>query len=387
MPCINQFDVSHLKINIKKEYIQISHFAYFQCFRENVFSAEMFEPIEGQMSKIVFTNGCFDILHSGHIELLEKARALGSRLVVGINSDTSVRSIKGRQRPVISQDERAAILLGLEAVDEVRIFNELTPEVIIRDIKPDVLVKGGDWKEGEIVGAEFVRSLGGEVYSIPLKEGLSSSDVISRILKEVEKQNEVVSENSPDSLAERVLREHLKIFEELLAEEVNSIDDAGQVILEALKRGNKIMFCGNGGSASDAQHISTELVCRYETERRSLPAVALTTDTSVLTAIANDFSFENVFARQIEGLAKEGDVLVAISTSGSSPNIIAAIMTARNHDCRVVGLTSEKGRKMAALCDACVMVPSSRTSRVQEAHIAIGHIWCEMADHAFTDKK
>jgi len=336
------------------------------------------------MSKIVFTNGCFDILHSGHIELLEKARALGSRLVVGINSDTSVRSIKGKERPIISQDERSAILLGLEAVDEVKVFDELTPEVIIREIKPDILVKGGDWKEGEIVGADFVRSIGGEVYSIPLKEGLSSSGIIARIRDDT--KGNAVSTKTWDSTAQRVFQEHLKVFQELQEQELDSIDAAGQMILEALRKGNKVILCGNGGSAADAQHISTEFVCRYETKRRSLPAIALTTDTSVLTAVANDFSFENVFARQVEGLAKEGDVLIAISTSGSSPNVISAIMTARSHGCKVVGLTSKKGRKMAGLCDACVMVPSNRTSRVQEAHITIGHIWCEMADDTFTER-
>src|SRR5207302_2347741 len=115
------------------------------------------------MEKIVFTNGCFDLLHPGHIDLLTKARELGSRLVVGINSDGSVRSIKGPDRPLQTQEARKAVLSSLKAVDEVLIFDELTPERLIGEIRPDVLVKGGDWNDNEIIGADFVRSYGGEV--------------------------------------------------------------------------------------------------------------------------------------------------------------------------------------------------------------------------------
>src|SRR5687767_9903634 len=129
---------------------------------------------------IVFTNGCFDVLHPGHIQLLQKARALGSKLIVGINGDSSVRSIKGPGRPVFSADDRAEILLALNCVDEVRIFDELTPERLIEEIAPDVLVKGGDWKEEEIIGADFVRGRGGKVVTIPFVKGYSTSDVLAR---------------------------------------------------------------------------------------------------------------------------------------------------------------------------------------------------------------
>src|SRR5690606_2514526 len=130
------------------------------------------------MDKTVFTNGCFDVLHPGHIDLLARARALGTRLVVGINSDESVRRIKGADRPIFSQDQRRQMLLALVSVDDVYIFEELTPELLIKDIKPDVLVKGGDWPITEIIGADFVIESGGEVHSLPLVEGFSSSDVI-----------------------------------------------------------------------------------------------------------------------------------------------------------------------------------------------------------------
>ena len=136
----------------------------------------------------------------------------------------------------------------------------------------------------------------------------------------------------------------------------------------------------NGGSAADAQHIAAEFVGRYETERRPLPAIALTTDTSSLTALANDYDFERIFSRQVDALAAKGDCLIAISTSGTSPNILAAVMSARAKGCRIVGMTGENGRKLGGLSDACIFITSNRTARIQEAHITIAHLWCEIVD-------
>lgn len=325
---------------------------------------------------VVFTNGCFDILHPGHVDLLERARALGEKLVVGINSDSSVRAIKGNGRPLQSAESRKEILLGLRAVDEVVIFDELTPENIIKAIRPDVLVKGGDWQRDEIIGADFVESYGGKVFSLPLKDGHSSTKIVEKILN---KDPEASDSPSAGSTVLTSLDQHLEVFRSL-ADDTRSIDECAEVLLSTFKSGNKVLLCGNGGSAADAQHIAAEFVGRYETERRALPAIALTTDTSALTALANDYDFERIFARQVDALAGPGDCLIAISTSGNSPNVISAVMTARNKGCKVVGMTGANGKKLASLSDACLMVPSTRTARIQEAHITIAHIWCEMVD-------
>lgn len=329
------------------------------------------------MSKIVFTNGCFDILHPGHIDLLNRAKALGDKLVVGINSDRSVRSIKGADRPYFSQDDRAAILLGLTAVDEVLVFDDLTPASLIHDLKPDVLVKGGDWKISEIIGAETVLANGGEVFSLPLVDGYSTTQVIDKIAAQSDEE-----QISPriDDVATVSLSEHLQTFDRLLTESLPTIRMCADILLQTVSNGSKILICGNGGSAADAQHIAAEFVGRYETERRALPAIALTTDTSALTALANDYDFEKIFSRQVEALASPGDCLIAISTSGNSPNVISAVMAARNAGCKIVGMTGAKGKKLASLSDACLMVPAARTARIQEAHITVAHIWCEMVD-------
>jgi D-sedoheptulose 7-phosphate isomerase len=335
------------------------------------------------MEKTVFTNGCFDLLHPGHVDLLGRAAALGNRLIVGINSDASVRKIKGPTRPLVSEQDRRAVLLGLKAVDDVRIFDEPTPQRIIEEIKPNVLIKGGDWPVAEIVGADFVLARGGEVYSLPLKNGFSTTAIVERILQTTtEQMKDSQEENKTNSanLIENALKAHQILFESLLAREIPAIEQAGELICRALASGKKVLLCGNGGSAADAQHIAAEFVGRYERERRGLPSIALTTDTSALTAIGNDYGYERIFARQIEALANEGDVLIGISTSGNSPNILAAMMTARSLGCITIGLTGAKGIKLASISDAAILVPSERTARIQEAHGFIGHVWCEMVD-------
>jgi D-sedoheptulose 7-phosphate isomerase len=176
------------------------------------------------------------------------------------------------------------------------------------------------------------------------------------------------------------LREHLETFQLLIANSLPEIQRAGEMLCNTLSSGKKILICGNGGSAADAQHIAAELVGRYEKERQSWPALALTTDTSALTALSNDFGYEEVFSRQVAGLANEGDLLIAISTSGKSANVLKAVEKARELKCKVVGLTGKSGEPLASMCDVSVAVTSERTSRVQEAHITIGHLWCEMVD-------
>jgi D-sedoheptulose 7-phosphate isomerase len=153
-------------------------------------------------------------------------------------------------------------------------------------------------------------------------------------------------------------------------------------VTEALKRGDKVLLCGNGGSAADAQHFATEMTVRMKQLRSPMAAIALTTNSSLLTAQANDLGFETVFSRQIESLGRPGDVLVAISTSGMSPNILSAAAAARRMDIKVIGLTGCGGGKVAAMSDIAITIPSDEVPRVQEAHIAVCHLICEFAEAA-----
>lgn len=160
---------------------------------------------------------------------------------------------------------------------------------------------------------------------------------------------------------------------------------AAEVIIQSLKSGGKLLICGNGGSAADAQHIAAELVGRYETERRGLPAIALSTDTSILTAWANDYSYETVFSRQVESLGDAKDVLLSISTSGNSKNILAAAKAAKSKKMKVVSLTGKDGGQLKGLSDININVTSSKTARIQECHMISYHIICEMIDLAFSE--
>jgi D-sedoheptulose 7-phosphate isomerase len=162
----------------------------------------------------------------------------------------------------------------------------------------------------------------------------------------------------------------------------NEIIDAVQILTDCFKKGNKLLLCGNGGSAADCQHIATELMIRlsHNIQRPALPAIALTTDTSNLTAGGNDIGFENVFARNVEGLGNKGDVLLAISTSGNSPNIIKAAHSAHNKAMKVIGFLGGNGGKLKELVDLPVVIPSSNVQRIQEGHITVAHIICELVE-------
>lgn len=161
---------------------------------------------------------------------------------------------------------------------------------------------------------------------------------------------------------------------------IDQIIANANTIVEALRKGGKLLIAGNGGSASDAQHIAGEFVSRFHYDRPGLPAIALTTDTSILTAIGNDYGYERVFSRQIQALGRIEDVFLAISTSGNSSNVLSAIMEARKIGMYVVGLTGQSGGKMKALCDSCLCMPSTETPKIQEGHILVAHIICGLVE-------
>jgi D-sedoheptulose 7-phosphate isomerase len=157
--------------------------------------------------------------------------------------------------------------------------------------------------------------------------------------------------------------------------------DIAQLMAVVLIRGGKLLFCGNGGSAADAQHLAAEFVSRFEMERPPLPALALTTDTSVLTAVGNDFGFDAVFGKQIKALGREGDICVGLSTSGNSSNVVQALQVANGIGITTVGLLGKDGGSVRAHCDHVLCVPAQRTAHIQEVHIAIGHLLCRLVDY------
>lgn len=179
-----------------------------------------------------------------------------------------------------------------------------------------------------------------------------------------------------DEIFRREIEQHRSVLEQTAATIREAFHATLNIMEQSLRQGGKLLFFGNGGSAADAQHIAAELVVRYKSDRRAIAAIALTTDTSTLTACGNDLGFEALFERQVEALGRRGDVAIGISTSGRSPNVLKGLRQARSMGLRTVGLTGGSGGEMAPVCDSLITVPSTVTARIQEMHITVGHMLC-----------
>jgi len=189
------------------------------------------------------------------------------------------------------------------------------------------------------------------------------------------------------SIIKHEFSEHIKVTAETIKSIGKPIEIAAQICIDSLKNGNKILIFGNGGSAADAQHIAAELVGRYKTERKGIPAIALTTDTSAITSIANDYGYLHVFDRQVEALANKDDVAIGISTGGSSTNVISALKLANDFGCKTIGLSGKDGGEFNALCDVNLIAIAEDTPRIQEMHILIGHTICHLIELEFSRSK
>lgn len=283
--------------------------------------------------KLVAAAGSFDLFQIGHVRYLQAARSMGDALVVGLYNDSSVASLEGLGRPLIPEADRAALLAALRCVDQVVVLSRTALDEFHRVLQPDIQAKAEEAAGDSLISARL----------------LASSQVL-----------------------------------QMTACQLNdNIQKAADLMITALKAGNKILACGNGGSAADAQHFAAELVVRFLHNRVALPAIALTTDTSILTATANDTGFENVFSRQVQALGQPGDVLVAISTSGNSPNVLAAAQAARFRGMKVIGLMGATTCRLVDLTDLPLQVPSIFTPSIQQAHTAVLHVLCELVEKAF----
>jgi len=343
------------------------------------------EEMRSQGHRIVTTNGCFDLLHRGHIAYLDEARQQGDTLLVLLNTDRSVRQLKGVDRPIQSEEDRSAMLLALRSVDGVILLDDLLPNALLDLIRPDVHCKGGDYAPADMPETPVVESHGGEVRILPFLPGYSTTSLIDRIMDKME------DNHGFDHKHEQVLSDRQKVCQFLLNGSSvlrrtayhlrQPIVEVADQINEAIRTGHKVLVCGNGGSAGDAQHFAAELVGRYRLDRKGWPAIALTTDTSALTAISNDYGFDQVFARQVAALGREGDILIGISTSGRSPNVINAVEQANLMGLRTIGLVGDNTEsELSNVVQVCLHVPSTEGPMIQQAHIAVVHAICELLE-------
>ena len=327
---------------------------------------------EHSSKQIVFTNGCFDILHAGHVDYLQKAAGLGDVLVVGLNSDESVRRLKGASRPINNQHDRAKILCSLECVDYVAVFDEDTPLELIKILAPDVLVKGGDYKPEEVIGRKEVEKNGGKLVLLPFIDGKSTTKTLASLEK--------LQNQAQENLIRTRITESIAVKQQLLNNQpllvtISSLADKMRKCLLSSK--GKLVICGNGGSASDALHFAGEIIGRFQRERTAWPAVVLNADVA-------DYGYDQVFARQAEAHIKKDDIFIGISTSGNSENVLKAAEVAKTRGTITVALLGRNGGKIAKIVDFPVIVPCSVTARIQEAHICLIHILCELVETPLT---
>ena len=361
-----------------------SNYPYFWADGE-IQLADKSEPIDHWKkggNTIVTTNGCFDLIHPGHIAFLKNAKSLGDKLVVGLNSDSSVRRLKGKGKPILSETDRATMLTALTCVDEVVVYNDDLPIVFLDLIRPDIHCKAADYSADSLPEAETVKKNGGEISILPLIKGLSSSQIIERIRASEEGivEHESKIRDEIEQYVMQYLMDSSNLYRQTAYRLKDSVIKFADIVTKTLRSGHKILICGNGGSAADSQHIAAEFVGRFKLERKALPAIALTTDSSVITAIGNDYGFEQVFSRQVAALGDKDDLLIAISTSGSSKNVLHAVTEAKLNKMSVVSLTGHKSSALQKQSDLCLNVPSDTTALIQQAHIGILHIVCDIAE-------
>ena len=184
-----------------------------------------------------------------------------------------------------------------------------------------------------------------------------------------------------------IFKESIKVKEKVCENHLETIIKIVRLIIQCLEDGGKVILCGNGGSAADSQHIASELIGRFKMDRSPLPAIALSTNTSILTSLGNDYSYEVIFSRQVQALAKKGDILIAISTSGRSGNVVEAVKTAKNIGLKTIALTGKDGGKLGKIADVSLVVPSQETPRIQESHITVAHIICELVEEQLFRKQ
>jgi phosphoheptose isomerase len=329
--------------------------------------------------RVVTTNGCFDLLHAGHARFLSDARAMGDALIVGVNSDASVRQLKGVGHPLVAESDRAAMLAALHVVDRVIVFDDLLPSNWLAQVQPDTHCKAADYTVAAMPEAAVVQQYGGQVKILPLLQGRSTSDLIKKAIAATESSDANSAAQLDDRRSQFIAQmlASVNVLRQTAYRASESLVRAADCLGEALDAGGKVLLCGNGGSAADAQHFAAELVGRFRHERDPLPAIALTTDTSILTALGNDYGFDQIFARQIAALGCAGDVLIALSTSGASRNVLAAVDAARAKNLRVIALIGARPSPLAELADVALVAPSEDAAQIQQTHTAMLHLLCD----------
>jgi phosphoheptose isomerase len=311
------------------------------------------------------------------VEYLQASAKLGQMLVVAVNSDASVKSLKGPYRPVHAQEDRAAVIAALGCVDHVFIFEGPRLDREILQLKPDFYTKAGDYSLDSLDPTErsALEAIGTEIRFQPFVPGHSTTKTVNMLGT----QRHIDEEQRPFGQRCDQLRQLLVRCDSIQ----NDVERGFKLISECLSNGGKVLACGNGGSAADAMHLIEELIGRFKLNRIPLPGICLNSDPTVLTCIANDYGYDHVFARQVQGLGRPSDVLVLFSTSGNSNNIVEAIRVSNEIGLKTILVTGNDAGRSKGLCSVDIVVPDTQTARIQEVHTLILHSWLEQIDTVY----
>jgi len=323
---------------------------------------------------VVTTNGCFDILHNGHVRFLNRARELGDLLIVAVNSDESVKIIKGAGQPFVNEMDRAEILAAIRSVDHVVVFDELIPMNILSVIQPDIHCKAANYVAEGLPETPIVEGGGGRIRILALEEAYSTSGLVAKIATQY---------GSPTILSKLDIRADEKmefvinwllngsnLLRQIAYRLSAAILEAARILDQALAGGNKIMICGNGESAAVAQHFSADLIARFRRFSSSQQVILLKADSSE----------EHVFSELLFATGERGDVLITISTRGESPNILTVVEMAETTGILTIALCGANSLSLSRIANLCIAVPSDDVAYIQQAHLAIVHLLYDLID-------
>jgi len=333
------------------------------------------DDYRAQGKKIVTTNGCFDIFHFGHLSLLIEAKSLGNILIVGVNSDRTVNKIKGAGRPIIPEKERASVLVSLEYVDHVIVFDEILPNELLRTIQPDIHCISSEYTNKVLPEKDVVESFGGKIKVLSFIPGHSTTNVIQKISNHnIDPGSQISSEQGKEAITD-YLFESSNSIRCLAYQHSETLLLIAEHMVNVIKTNGKIIICGNGDSGLDAQLFAEEFINRFGSREKPFPAVSLSID-STKTGTGED----DVFSQQLEVIGKPNDLLIIVSTSGESKSVLMAGEKAKEIGMQIVGFTGNSNSPLLNLYDEIVLVDSDKSTIIQQGFMAAFNSVCYLLE-------
>jgi rfaE bifunctional protein nucleotidyltransferase chain/domain len=354
-----------------------------RCYEWTISGSKLISEFEkklddyrAQDKKIITANGCFDIFHFGHLSLLTEAKSLGDVLIVGVNSDRTVRKIKGAGRPIFPEKERASLLVSLEFVDHVIIYDDILPNELLGTIRPDIHCISGEYSDTKLPEKDIVESFGGKVKVLSFIPGHSTTNIIQKIHQHTTDSDAQASPSKGKDAITDYLFESSNSIRCLAYQHSETLLHMAELMVNVIRTNGKIIFYGNGGSEAEAQRFAAELIRRFVPREKPFPVIALSGDRSEVSNTDKDY----VFFRQLEAVGKPGDLLVILSTNGESKDVIMAGDAARGIGMQIIGFTGNANSYPHGLWDEILSVDSNKPTIIQQSFMAACNSICYLLE-------